>query len=158
LKWEFILLSALPVVSMIWSLEELCVSISRKTDYELMIWMIVVVVGPDHIKIFMLDEADEMLSRGFKDQIYDVFKTLNQNIQVCIRYLQCLNWNKISIIDNLIDKQVILLSATMPAEVLEVTKRLMRDPIRILVKYYWMHYLFIVKWNSNLRWDIIVLL
>ena len=57
-----------------------------------------------------MDEADEMLSRGFKDQIYDVFKTLNQTIQV------------------------ILLSATMPAEVLEVTKRFMRDPIRILVK------------------------
>lgn len=51
-----------------------------------------------------------MLSRGFKDQIYDVFKTLNQTIQV------------------------ILLSATMPAEVLEVTKRFMREPIRILVK------------------------
>ena len=30
--------------------------------------------------------------------------------------------------------QVILLSATMPQEVLEVTKRFMRDPIRILVK------------------------
>ena len=30
--------------------------------------------------------------------------------------------------------QVVLLSATMPDEVLEVTKRFMRDPIRILVK------------------------
>ena len=30
--------------------------------------------------------------------------------------------------------QVILLSATMPEEVLEVTKKFMRDPIRILVK------------------------
>ena len=30
--------------------------------------------------------------------------------------------------------QVILLSATMPTDVLEVTKRFMRDPIRILVK------------------------
>lgn len=30
--------------------------------------------------------------------------------------------------------QVILLSATMPAEVLDVTKKFMRDPIRILVK------------------------
>lgn len=30
--------------------------------------------------------------------------------------------------------QVILLSATMPDEVLEVTKRFMREPIRILVK------------------------
>ena len=32
--------------------------------------------------MFVLDEADEMLSRGFKDQIYDVFKTLNEEIQV----------------------------------------------------------------------------
>ncbi|GBL96570.1 Eukaryotic initiation factor 4A-I [Araneus ventricosus] len=64
----------------------------------------------EHIRMFVLDEADEMLSRGFKDQIYDVFRMLNSNIQV------------------------ILLSATMPADVLEVTKQFMRDPIRILVK------------------------
>jgi len=62
------------------------------------------------IKQFVLDEADEMLSRGFKDQIYDVFRHLNQEIQV------------------------ILLSATMPQEVLEVTTRFMREPVRILVK------------------------
>lgn len=62
------------------------------------------------IKMFVLDEADEMLSRGFKDQIYDVFKTMPDNIQV------------------------VLLSATMPQDVLEVTQRFMRDPIRILVK------------------------
>lgn len=62
------------------------------------------------IRQFILDEADEMLSRGFKDQIYDVFRTLSDDIQV------------------------ILLSATMPVDVLEVTKRFMRNPIRILVK------------------------
>ncbi|KAL0946437.1 hypothetical protein HGRIS_012660 [Hohenbuehelia grisea] len=64
----------------------------------------------DHIKIFCLDEADEMLSRGFKDQIYEVFQLLPADIQV------------------------VLLSATMPADVLEVTKKFMRDPVRILVK------------------------
>ena len=58
----------------------------------------------------MLDEADEMLSRGFKDQIYDVFRKMPSNIQV------------------------VLLSATMPLDVLDVTQRFMRDPIRILVK------------------------
>ena len=36
------------------------------------------------IKQFVLDEADEMLSRGFKDQIYDVFRHLNSEIQVLI--------------------------------------------------------------------------
>jgi translation initiation factor 4A len=64
----------------------------------------------EHIKMFVLDEADEMLSRGFKDQIYDVFQNLPPSTQV------------------------VLLSATMPVDVLEVTKRFMRDPIRILVK------------------------
>ena len=64
----------------------------------------------DDIKLFCLDEADEMLSRGFKDQIYDVFKFLPEKVQVC------------------------LFSATMPLEVLEVTQRFMREPIRILVK------------------------
>lgn len=64
----------------------------------------------DTIKIFCLDEADEMLSRGFKDQIYEVFQLLPQ------------------------DTQVVLLSATMPADVLEVTKKFMREPVRILVK------------------------
>ncbi|CAJ1086490.1 eukaryotic initiation factor 4A-I-like [Xyrichtys novacula] len=63
-----------------------------------------------HIKIFVLDEADEMLSRGFKDQIYDIFRKLISSAQV------------------------VLLSATMPADVLEVTKKFMRDPVRILVK------------------------
>lgn len=62
------------------------------------------------IKMFILDEADEMLSRGFKDQIYEIFQLLPQDVQV------------------------VLLSATMPQEVLEVTKNFMNDPIRILVK------------------------
>lgn len=64
----------------------------------------------DNMKIFCMDEADEMLSRGFKDQIYEVFQLLPQ------------------------ETQVVLLSATMPADVLEVTKKFMRDPVRILVK------------------------
>jgi translation initiation factor 4A len=68
------------------------------------------VLRPNSIKIFVLDEADEMLSRGFKDQIQDVFKELPSDVQV------------------------ILLSATMPTDVLEVSTHFMRDPIRILVK------------------------
>ena len=57
-----------------------------------------------------LDEADEMLSRGFTEQIYDIFQLLPQATQV------------------------VLLSATMPQDVLEVTTKFMRDPVRILVK------------------------
>nr|KAG5696385.1 hypothetical protein BaRGS_030485 [Batillaria attramentaria] len=67
-------------------------------------------LDPNNIKMFVLDEADEMLSRGFKDQIYDVFRYMPTDIQV------------------------ILLSATMPSDVLEVTRRFMRNPVSILVK------------------------
>jgi len=65
---------------------------------------------PDHIKLFVLDEADEMLSRGFKDQIYDIFQVLPPQTQVGV------------------------FSATMPPEALEITQKFMRDPVRILVK------------------------
>lgn len=68
------------------------------------------VLHADSIKMFVLDEADEMLSRGFKDQIQDVFSMLPADVQV------------------------ILLSATMPNDVLEVSKYFMRDPVQILVK------------------------
>jgi len=64
----------------------------------------------DDLITFVLDEADEMLSRGFKDQIYDIFKTLPPNVQVC------------------------LFSATMAPEILDLTTKFMRDAVRILVK------------------------
>eukprot|EP01004_Peranema_trichophorum_P004435 NODE_3358_length_1365_cov_156.454911_g2922_i0.p1 GENE.NODE_3358_length_1365_cov_156.454911_g2922_i0~~NODE_3358_length_1365_cov_156.454911_g2922_i0.p1 ORF type:complete len:420 (+),score=63.98 NODE_3358_length_1365_cov_156.454911_g2922_i0:54-1262(+) len=63
-----------------------------------------------NIKTLALDEADEMLGRGFKEQIYDVY-----------RYLPPAT-------------QVILVSATLPHEVLEMTTKFMTDPVRILVK------------------------
>ena len=34
------------------------------------------------IRMFVLDEADVMLSRGFKDDIYDIFKYLPTDVQV----------------------------------------------------------------------------
>ena len=39
--------------------------------------------------MFVLDEADEMLSRGFKDQIYDVFRKMPSNTQVSRALLVC---------------------------------------------------------------------
>ncbi|CAN6232810.1 unnamed protein product [Urochloa humidicola] len=62
------------------------------------------------IKLLVLDEADEMLSRGFKDQIYDVYRYLPPELQVC------------------------LISATLPHEILEMTSKFMTEPVRILVK------------------------
>ena len=41
----------------------------------------------DSIRMFMLDEADEMLSRGFKDQIYDIFQLLPPKLQVLFSLL-----------------------------------------------------------------------
>jgi translation initiation factor 4A len=64
----------------------------------------------DKLGLFVLDEADEMLSRGFKDQIYECFQFLPPDVQVA------------------------LFSATMPNEILQLTERFMRNPVRILVK------------------------
>jgi translation initiation factor 4A len=64
----------------------------------------------ESLSVFILDEADEMLSRGFKSQIQEIFKFLPPDVQVG------------------------LFSATMPKEILEITKDFMRDPARILVK------------------------
>lgn len=63
-----------------------------------------------NIKMLILDEADEMLSRGFKEQIYDIYRYLPPSTQV------------------------VLVSATLPHDVLEMTTKFMTDPIRVLVK------------------------
>lgn len=36
----------------------------------------------DNLSVFILDEADEMLSRGFKSQIQEIFKSLPPDVQV----------------------------------------------------------------------------
>jgi len=62
------------------------------------------------VRLLVLDEADEMLNRGFKEQIFDIY-----------RYLPP-------------ETQVVLVSATLPREVLQVTDKFMTDPVKILVK------------------------
>lgn len=65
----------------------------------------------DDIQLLVLDEADEMLgNKGFKEQVYDIFKYLPSEVQVT------------------------LFSATLPPEILDLTTRFMRSPVRILVK------------------------
>ncbi len=64
----------------------------------------------DHVRCFVLDEADEMLSKGFKDQIYDIFQFIPKQAQICI------------------------FSATMPQSALEITEKFMNNPNKILVK------------------------
>ena len=62
------------------------------------------------LKCFVMDEADEMLSRGFKDQLCDIFRYVSNETQVC------------------------LFSATMPDFALEITGKFMNDPLKILVQ------------------------
>ncbi|KAJ8553276.1 hypothetical protein K7X08_023954 [Anisodus acutangulus] len=66
---------------------------------------------PDHIRMLVLDEADEMLSRGFKDQIYDIEQLLPAKVQVVVLY------------------------ATRPADALEITRKFTNKPVRILIKF-----------------------
>ncbi|KAJ8535869.1 hypothetical protein K7X08_034270 [Anisodus acutangulus] len=63
---------------------------------------------PGHIRMFVIDEADEMLSRGFKDQIYDIEQFLPAKVQVVVLY------------------------ATGPANALEITKKFMNKPVQWL--------------------------
>lgn len=65
---------------------------------------------PQDIGMVVLDEADEMLSAGFKDQIYKIFQFMPNDVQIC------------------------LFSATMPEALDNLTEKFMRSPAKILVK------------------------
>ena len=67
-------------------------------------------VSISEIHLCILDEADEMLSFGFKDQIYNIFQTLNANVQIA------------------------LFSATMPEPIMQITEKFMREPVKIMVE------------------------
>jgi translation initiation factor 4A len=67
-------------------------------------------ISVNSIKLLILDEADEMLSSGFKDQVYNIFQYLNKDVQVA------------------------LFTATLPTSVLPIIDKIMRDPVTINVK------------------------
>ena len=64
----------------------------------------------EHIKTFVIDEADEMLSQGFQEMIHNIFNYIPKKTQVG------------------------LFSATFPDELLELSKQFMNEPEQILVK------------------------
>lgn len=64
----------------------------------------------NELSMIIIDEADEMLSRGFAEQLVNIFTRTPKNAQV------------------------VLVSATMPEEILSITKDIMNDPVEILVK------------------------
>jgi translation initiation factor 4A len=64
----------------------------------------------EKMEIIVLDEADEMLSQGFKDQVYKIFQYMPSTIQIG------------------------LFSATIPDELEALTAKFMDHPRKILVK------------------------
>ena len=66
-------------------------------------------INGQKIKLLVIDEADEMLSDGFQEQVYNIFTLLHNNVQVA------------------------LFSATLPDHILDLTRRFMRDPVKICV-------------------------
>jgi len=62
------------------------------------------------IKMLIFDEADEILSYGFKETIHDIIQRVSKDTQIC------------------------LFSATLPDEILELTNKFMNEPERVLVK------------------------
>ena len=65
---------------------------------------------PKQVKIIVIDEADEMLSQGFQESVYKFFTYAPRDVQL------------------------VLVSATMPKEVLELAEKFLRDPEKILVE------------------------
>lgn len=63
----------------------------------------------DNLKALVLDEADEMLNMGFKEDIDEILKSANE------------------------DRQTLLFSATMPKEILEITKTYQKDPVTVKI-------------------------
>jgi superfamily II DNA/RNA helicase len=61
------------------------------------------------LKLVIIDEADEMLSQGFKEQIYNIFQNFSNDIQVA------------------------LFSATLPMNIYKITDQFMRNPVKISV-------------------------
>ena len=62
------------------------------------------------LQLLVIDEADEMLSSGFKEQMYKIFQYTPNDIQIG------------------------LFSATMPTDLQELTEKFLRHPVKILVK------------------------
>jgi translation initiation factor 4A len=64
----------------------------------------------DRLCVLVLDEADELLSQGFQEQIAKLFRFMPRDVQI------------------------VLVSATMPPEVRALSEKFMRDPTRILLE------------------------
>lgn len=66
-------------------------------------------INASKLNLVVIDEADEMLSQGFKEQIYNIFQYFSNDIQVA------------------------LFSATLPENIYRITDKFMRNPVKISV-------------------------
>lgn len=66
-------------------------------------------INLSQIKSVILDEGDELLKQGFREQIKNIIETLVENVQIC------------------------LFSATLPKGILELCTRFMRDPAYVIL-------------------------
>ncbi len=61
----------------------------------------------DHLKTLVLDEADEMLDMGFREDIDEILQSVPE------------------------ERQTVLFSATMSREILDITKKYLKNPVKI---------------------------
>ena len=67
-------------------------------------------LNTNNVELLILDEADELLSSGFLDQLKTLINCIPSSTQIC------------------------LFSATLPEKCLEITELFMNDPVKILIK------------------------
>ena len=63
----------------------------------------------EHVKVFVIDECDELLG-SFKDTVRNIYKKLPDNMQTC------------------------LFSATLNSSIVDLSSKILRDPLKILIK------------------------
>jgi superfamily II DNA/RNA helicase len=64
----------------------------------------------EHIKLLIVDECDELLSRTFQDEIKTIIERLSDQVQIC------------------------LFSATLSSDVVNLSSKILNNPIQILIK------------------------
>lgn len=72
------------------------------------------IIDVGKLKMLVMDEADEMLSEGFKEQVYEIFQKIPEEVSEGM--------------------QVCIFSATLSPDIIDITRQFMQDPIKVLIK------------------------
>jgi superfamily II DNA/RNA helicase len=94
-------------------------------------------LATDQLKTVVMDEADEMLSQGFLEAVQTILQQVPKTSQIC------------------------LFSATLPEEILVLTKNFMNEPVNVLVKHEELtlegiQQFFVNVQHSDWKYDVIV--